>query len=132
MSRLETIDAFFYSRMFRTLQGLNDPVLAQQITLSPHLWPWLCVGGLGGFYIPDKTTDVSTNPYVNYGRWLTNCPFCKSTQHASDTDQWFFCASCLNANISGVSLTVAWPADQEEIEDTLLKLSLEHQNWVPD
>lgn len=82
----------------------------------------------------ETDAKASTFAYVNHGRWLADCPFCRQTQVASKTDQRLFCCAegCGNAQVGGAFVKVAWPKDADKIEAELLKRATpDHRNWTP-
>lgn len=82
---------------------------------------------------PSETQSLVELPvYVNHGRWVVDCPFCRAGQFASRSDHRFYCAECQNAAIGGVFVKTVWPKDAAKIEEALLERpNLLNQNWVP-
>ena len=136
---LDTIESRFGAQLLRELQlmasdGRIDMPTAQRIAMSFHLWPFFLHLPPGQeFFFP---RGVAASPTVavraNWGVWQTQCPFCRSAQHASKADPFFFCASCCNTQVHGHSLRVIWPgADTaKQIEDLLMERPfVSARNW---
>src|ERR1039457_4537535 len=69
---------------------------------------------------------------VDLGRWIVDCPWCKSAQHASREDHRFFCVECGNAAVTGAWVSVHWPNEWAEIEEILsCRPSAGNQWWTP-
>lgn len=66
-------------------------------------------------------SGVTTQAYVNHGRWCVRCPWCRSSQNASRVDHRFFCCECGNAPVGGRWVYVLWPEDWEQVEDALAR-----------
>lgn len=83
--------------------------------------------------LPDSVSDEhETFAYVNHGRWVVDCPFCGSAQHAAKTDHRFLCSECGNAEARGAWLPVRWPRDAKKIEQVLDERPREaNRNWRP-
>lgn len=69
--------------------------------------------------------------YINYGRWIAECPDCHGAQLACRTDKRFLCNDCANIAIGNLWRPVIWPADSDVIEDVLTRRPVENQNWDP-
>jgi hypothetical protein len=68
--------------------------------------------------------------YVNWGRWVADCPCGCGGAELVEPDQPFMCASCWNRG--GAWLPVAWPAERAQIERTLVERSdARTRNWHP-
>lgn len=90
---------------------------------------------------PEVTTDtgVPVVACINHGRWLGECGLwdaarariCKNAQYIDADDRRFFCITCLNAEVSGQWREVTWPADIDIVEEPLIELPTEEQNWTP-
>ena len=85
------------------------------------------------FAIPvDMASRPILSPRVEHGRWLVDCPFCKSADLADDDDPRFFCLDCRNEEAGGLWLPVQWPRERKEIEDALLdRKHTINRNWLP-
>lgn len=61
----------------------------------------------------DENGDPQTGArvYENAGRWVVDCPFCRSAQVASETDHRYLCADadCLNGAVDGAYIRTLWP-----------------------
>lgn len=70
--------------------------------------------------------------FVNHGRWIVQCPTCRSAQIAAKSDRRFFCIECDNIVDDKQWLTVDWPADPDAIEAELGKRPDPNtQGWHP-
>ena len=64
--------------------------------------------------------------YVNWGRWVVNCPNCNSAELAAPGAAAFHCREC------GYADGVLWPADLAAIEAALSKRpDARNRNWCP-
>lgn len=129
LATIETRWASNVQRIFDTPEGAA-------LAPPPHLWPAYLYSNISrrGFYAPPQGTRAEPAVYarVNHGRWLTACPFCASQQHASPSDQWFYCAHCHNEAVGSASVPVVWPNDAAAIEALLLGRPFrENRNWEP-
>jgi hypothetical protein len=80
------------------------------------------------------TTKVVTHARLDWGRWVVDCPWCASAQHASREDHRFFCVECGNAAVRGQWISVVWPDDAEiaRVEELLsCRPSKDNQFWTP-
>lgn len=78
------------------------------------------------------SNKATTYARVDLGRWIVDCPWCKSAQHASREDQRFFCVECGNAAINGQWAQVQWPNEWEDIENLLsARPDKGNQWWTP-
>lgn len=78
------------------------------------------------------STKATAYARVDLGRWIADCPWCKSAQFASREDHRFFCTECGNAPVHGAWITVLWPDEWEEIEQILgQRLNVGNQWWSP-
>lgn len=68
---------------------------------------------------------------VNHGRWLADCLWCESAQHAS-SDGFFYCAHCLNSSVGHRTVPQVWPRNREAIETHLsCRPDPATRNWHP-
>src|SRR3977135_4478295 len=77
---------------------------------------------------------VSYKVFVNDNRWLVQCPGCLDAQLAVKSDPRFFCVKCLNVDVGGQWVKVAWPDTQTlaDIEDVLSARPLHvNRHWLP-
>lgn len=91
---------------------------------------------------PDPGTDESAPviAFIDHGRWLAECGLfdtergrtCKNAQYVDVDDPRFFCITCHNNEVGGQWREVEWPADVEAVEETIIELPVEEQNWVPE
>lgn len=58
---------------------------------------------------------------INAGRWIVDCPNCKSAVVASFQNAIFICSNCGSPENNGKWYKVLFPADKEDIEKELLK-----------
>lgn len=65
--------------------------------------------------------------YVNYGRWVADCPAeCGGAMTLEGRQNLFACAVCKQIN------QVEWPPNPDEIFETLLRRPLaKNRNWFP-
>jgi hypothetical protein len=69
--------------------------------------------------------------YLNYGRWIAECPDCNGAQLACHEDPRFMCNECANVAAGGLWRTIEWPADRSAIEEILSWRPRLNQNWTP-
>ena len=69
--------------------------------------------------------------YVSAGRWVVDCPDCKSAVLAPFTDRRFMCVECANRENDGRWRPVAWPDNRADIEFLLEMRPQQNQNWAP-
>jgi ribosomal protein L37AE/L43A len=83
--------------------------------------------------LPKMVTNKATvYARVDLGRWIVDCPWCKSAQHASREDHRFFCVECGNAAVNGAWVPVHWPHEWAEIEAILsVRPDKSNQWWSP-
>jgi hypothetical protein len=85
-----------------------------------------------------KPAGVAKGPFVfafvNHGRWIGRCPFCRSALLVSFTRPLFFCAGGCYCEASGYQeLPVIFPAAKNEIERLLsLRPSSVNRSWSID
>jgi len=67
---------------------------------------------------PDSYTELgdSLYAYVSSGRWLVECPVCRTAAVADSVDPLFICPGCGD----GGWHEVVFPENKRDIEDTLL------------
>lgn len=84
------------------------------------------------FHAPEGRADGPVVvPAVNHSRWLAKCPFCASSQHASE-DGLFYCAICSNEAGGHRTIPLAFPVNAGEIASVLKIRPLpEQRNWNP-
>lgn len=81
--------------------------------------------------------NVGTNPdatiqaYLNWGRWVVDCPDCRNAQLACRTDPRFMCNECGNVASGKLWRPVEWPPNVQAIETLLQNRPVENQNWTP-
>lgn len=70
--------------------------------------------------------------FVNHGRWMAQCPDCRSAQLASRKDRKFLCVECGNGLVGGVWRPVVWPREHAAIERVLDARPIpQARGWVP-
>lgn len=85
----------------------------------------------------DGVADVVAHAFVNGGKWRVRCPFCSSSQIASETDRRFYCiggeGGCQNFGCGHKPVPVTWPEPnvQVQLEAALLVRPQIFQNWEP-
>lgn len=62
---------------------------------------------------------IFVNAYVDYGRWLADCPGCGTPQYVALAEP-LFCSVCGNEFAEGKAIRVDFPANKSEIEAELL------------
>lgn len=68
--------------------------------------------------------------YVNYGRWICDCPYCKSAQVVSYKEPIFFCPECDMIQNYGHAMNIKFPRAYKNIEQLLLvRPSVINRNW---
>jgi hypothetical protein len=82
--------------------------------------------------------DARLFVFLEFGRWIVQCPDCNDAQFASFTDPRFMCVGCLNEAVGGAWRPVVWPDNAEAIERKLLTRKPRHgraakrlHNWQP-
>lgn len=75
------------------------------------------------------TNKATTYARVDLGRWIVDCPWCKSAQHASKEDHRFFCVECGNAEVKGAWVPVHWPEEWRDIEKVLERRPDKGNQW---
>lgn len=113
----------------------DDQPAAQWCSYAYPIPPWQ-MAMIGPLPNTGETVNTQTTfAYVNHGRWLVDCPFCRSTQLAAKTDPRFLCAGaagCGNAQVGGAYVNVVWPKDTDRIEAELVKRATPlNRNWMP-
>lgn len=98
----------------------------------PAEWPL----ALKGIEPPAATAPASkkVTAYINHGRWVVECPDCRSAQAGSPADPRFFCIECRNGWVAGRWLKVEYPAGprRADIEEALLRRPMSrNRNWYP-
>lgn len=66
--------------------------------------------------------------YVNWGRWLADCPSCNSAEVLQASQDTFVC-SAVDCRYTD---QILWPASAEDIEGLLRPRRLKNRNWVPE
>lgn len=89
--------------------------------------------GPPGLVLPQMVSNKATAyARVDLGRWIVDCPWCKSAQHASREDHRFLCVECVNAAVQGSWVPVQWPAEWQAIEEALRhRPDKGNQWWTP-
>lgn len=85
-------------------------------------------------FVPESTAlDEAIEAFVNDGRWVVQCPDCRSGQLVDpETIERFFCIECLNERVDRQWVPVRYPAEVEEIEAALsVRVLWERMNWRP-
>ena len=84
---------------------------------------------------PNFASATSPEPplkvYVNYGRWIAECPDCHGAQLACHEDPRFMCNECGNVAAGNLWRALEWPADRPGIEAVLTARPERNQNWLP-
>lgn len=97
---------------------------------GPSLW---CAILNAKPYLPPvgQTKKLTLAAHVNHGRWMVDCPFCGSSQHAAVTDPWFYCGVCCNQP-ARQTLPVVFPKNAEQLVAVLEARPLPRfRNWHP-
>lgn len=88
-----------------------------------------------GFTVPvpkAKTDGAPVPAFVNFGRWVVQCPDCGTGELVDRDDLRFWCVHCHNASILNAWRRVAWPHSAAKIEELLLsRSSVDTRNWEP-
>jgi hypothetical protein len=69
--------------------------------------------------------------YLNYGRWIAECPDCHGAQLACHEDPRFMCNECANVAAGRLWRAIEWPTDRARIEAALESRDVKNQNWLP-
>lgn len=72
--------------------------------------------------------------YVNYGKWVADCPDCRGAELVDPEEPIFFCLGCFNREAENRFRRVIFPPAKfrNEIENALLdRPALENRNWYP-
>lgn len=100
---------------------------AEWVVLHPHFGCFKSPS-----HLPSSTTNAATAyARVDLGRWIVDCPWCKSAQAASREDHRFFCVECRNVAVHSAWVPVFWPNEWEEIEALLAHRQVGNQWWSP-
>lgn len=75
------------------------------------------------------STKATAYARVDLGRWIVDCPWCKSAQHASREDHRFFCVECGNVAVDGQWITVQWPVEWQDVEAVLRSRPSAGNQW---
>mgnify|MGYP001566258166 CR=1 FL=1 len=68
--------------------------------------------------------------YINHGRWLADCIYCKTgAEVVFKDDPWFVCFHCFNQIVGGKRIQVKFPNKWNQIEKALENLPENQQNW---
>lgn len=122
MRRIQTAETRWQAAADRVFRG--DPPPA-------HLLP-LLLTGRDPILPTGHTRTPVVDVRVNHGVWQTQCPFCPSAQHASETSRLFYCAVCMNHDIGHQTVPVKWPRNADAIEAELARRPFPHQrHWEP-
>jgi hypothetical protein len=74
----------------------------------------------------------ATYAYINYGRWLIDCPLCGSAFYASKVRPHFWCPACRMTRNGGNAMRVLYPPQINEIERLLCaRPEPKNRNWRP-
>lgn len=78
-----------------------------------------------------KTLTSRARAYVNFGRWISDCPNGCGSAASLEPGQTMF--HCGGTGGCGQMASVEWPADAQEIWDALEERSRpKNRNWFPD
>lgn len=83
---------------------------------------------------PAGECDIEVEAFVNYGRWVVQCPACRSAQVGNPEDPRFFCTGCSNEVVGHRWVAVVYPPVpvRREIERELLRRPIDAvMNWHP-
>jgi hypothetical protein len=95
----------------------------------------------GEVYVPPKPEHLAMKGFhkltrlkakIVHGRWLVECPHCRSAQVASVTDKRFLCIECHNALFDGEWVGVEWPSEKTRLQIEAVLLArpyAENRNW---
>lgn len=113
----------------------NDPqvVLAGMIGCTPRMW-LIMLCAVEHRPMPPERLEIrgEIQAFVNFGRWLVECPRCKFAVPASKRHPAFYCLRCGNRNNGGAALRVTFPKNTELIEYILTRRpEIETRNWKP-
>lgn len=86
--------------------------------------------GHGPIPDPDTVSGRRVPAYISWGRWIAECPDCRSAQPTGYDDHRFLCAECGNMGLGWHE--VRWPTNMEAIEAVLLYRPYPAtRNWLP-
>lgn len=99
---------------------------------TPYQWATY-VRSLAGKPIPVVTAPSGeVLAYINWSRWVADCPFCQGAEVVSRRLPVFYCASCGMERNGGAPARVIFPADADQIEAVLLcRPVVATRNWLP-
>lgn len=77
--------------------------------------------------------DHEIDAYVNHGRWIADCPFCKGAECVTENEKVFYCLSCGNEQVGGNFIKVNFPkrVDRYKFEKSLARRPESLRNWIP-
>jgi len=85
---------------------------------------------LHGNFSKHKATKKSVKAYINWGRWVADCPDCNGAEIVSKAEKKLWCLSCNNVYNDGKCYSVTFPKNTEAIEKIILaRPNLENRNW---
>ena len=73
----------------------------------------------------NKTADPAV-AYIDFGRWLANCPACGGAEYVNYDEKIFYCFNCGNHELNGDARTVNFPAVRErrKIENEVMSIEV--------
>lgn len=71
----------------------------------------------------------TVSAYLNWGRWVADCPFCRGAEVVGKQSKLFFCLSCGMIENGHHTMAVRFPEDIAEIEAALADEPVARQNW---
>lgn len=90
--------------------------------------------GVKSAVLPVGAVDKAARPaiaYVNYGRWVADCPAGCGAAMLVDPELPFLCGECFNEGIGGLWRLVKWPAERLAIETELELRLARNAHWSP-
>ena len=115
----------YYEDLIGFIPGFRHPYLVQVAHWAKDVGPVPGTAAVQGEVLA----------YVNHGRWVAQCPDCRSALVCSREHPLFFCTNCGNASNGRKWKAVIYPANRDEIESVLLDRIAAHpykavtRNW---
>ncbi len=123
--------------MIGTLE--TDPMVLKTLgagNIHPFYWASFLAYRLGrcDVVLFSELSATTTPAYINYGRWVVDCPYCGAALPASKNVRAFWCPECGLEPLHGYGVRVRFPPDSTmRIIETILCMRplARNRNWRP-